>query len=177
MPSQITVAQIQGLEQQFLSGSPPNTEGFYQALYSTYGYGYAQLAEGVVSNSNLSGIVAQQYMQNSAALQGVTLTPAVISNIESARIREGVDQQCECARWCDLYRHLVRTSIGFSYIGIRGLWPRGTDLDPGRAVPGSRSTDHGFRLGKHHKYLHHQSERRDCGVSGADGGHRDSSVA
>ena len=47
MPSQLTVTQIEALEQQYLNGTQAGLVEFYTALYND-GYGYAGLAEGVV---------------------------------------------------------------------------------------------------------------------------------
>jgi YD repeat-containing protein len=84
VPNPITPAQLTALEQQDLNGTPAGVASFYATLYNTYGYGYAGLAEGVVTDSSLSGVTAYQYLLNSAAAQGVTLTPTDIGNIENS---------------------------------------------------------------------------------------------
>ena len=60
MPNPITAAQLTALEQQDLNGTQEGVANFYATLYVTYGYGYAGLAEGVVTNSSLSGVAAYQ---------------------------------------------------------------------------------------------------------------------
>jgi hypothetical protein len=62
--------------------SQGNISGFYSYMYSQ-GYGYAALANGVVTCSGLAGNIAQNFMVGSAQAQGITLSAAQVTSIET----------------------------------------------------------------------------------------------
>ena len=87
MPNALTAAQLQGYLSQLAETSPgsSNFESVVNGVYSQLsqqGYGYANLAAGLVTCSTLSGNVAQNFMANYASSQGVALSSSQIQKIE-----------------------------------------------------------------------------------------------
>jgi hypothetical protein len=82
MATTLTVAQLQDLGTEINNGSL-TLDQFYQQMAS-YGYQYASLADGVVNQNTFSGAEAVNFMTASAAQQGITLTNAQISSLETA---------------------------------------------------------------------------------------------
>lgn len=79
MPNTLTTAQLRTAQSMITSG---NVTGFYNYM-AGQGYGYANLALGVVQCSFLSGgSTAQNYMVIQAAQMGITLTPSQVGAIE-----------------------------------------------------------------------------------------------
>ena len=79
MPNQLTTQQLTNAKAMIANG---NITGFYNYMYSQ-GYGYANLAKGVVECSLSSGgATALQYMTDVAKQAGITLTAQKVAKIE-----------------------------------------------------------------------------------------------
>lgn len=81
MPSTLTTGQLQYAKSLLSDGTPEAMNSFY-AYMSGQGYGYANLAIGLINCSTFSGNTAQAFMLNAAQQQGLSLTANQISNIE-----------------------------------------------------------------------------------------------
>jgi hypothetical protein len=96
MPNTLTTAQLQVLTNQLATTSPgaANFQSVVNGVYSqlaAQGYGYANLAAGLVTCSTLSGKVAQNFMANFASAQGSSLSNAQIQNIELGMANAYID--------------------------------------------------------------------------------------
>jgi len=87
MPNTLTTAQLQGYLNQPATTLPgsSNFESIVNGVYSQLGqqgYGYANLAAGLVNCNTLSGNVAQNFMGNYANSQGISLSSSQTQKIE-----------------------------------------------------------------------------------------------
>jgi hypothetical protein len=96
MPNTLTVSQLQSLTNQLATTSPgaSNFQSIVSNVYtqlSQNGYGYATLAEGVITCSTLSGNIAQNFISGYASSQGTTLTNTQTQKIELDLANQYVD--------------------------------------------------------------------------------------
>ncbi len=95
MPNLLTTAQLIGAKAMIADG---NVLGFYDYMASQ-GYGYANLAKGVVECTLLSGgSTAQNFMVQEAARRGITMTEQKVLDVERIMAYGYVDTLIENAR-------------------------------------------------------------------------------
>src|SRR5450830_1141654 len=90
MPNAMTTAQLQSLLQGLNSASSDGATlnqiaGAISGVYNTMsanGYGYANLASGLVTGSTFSGDVAKNFMTNFAAENGTPMSAQTVTNIK-----------------------------------------------------------------------------------------------
>ena len=91
MPNPLTTDELNQAKTLLNSGTTAAEKksalnSFYQYM-SDQGYGYADLAQGLVNGSTMSGNTALDFLQNAANAQGVTLSNQDVQNIEMTFLR------------------------------------------------------------------------------------------